>query len=107
MDKCDSSIVWKQKKIQEHERAYMLLQMNAESSDCETSESGSYEHEDYINDGGENDKLNSTVDELEAHALVDDPNEEIDPSLFDSDEAYARALQDVEDCEMTAHDGFG
>lgn len=89
--------------LQEQERAYMLLQMNAESSDHETSGSGSYEHEDYVNDGGENEEeLDAIADELEAHALVDDPNEEIDPSLFDSDEAYARALQDAEDREMTA-----
>ncbi|KAH9288623.1 hypothetical protein KI387_032740, partial [Taxus chinensis] len=89
--------------LQEQERAYMMLRMNAESSDHETSGSGSYDHEDYIDDSGENEEdINVIADEIEANALVDDPNEELDPSLFDSDEAYARALQEAEDRDMTA-----
>jgi len=80
--------------------------MNAEYSDHETSGSGSYDQEDYINDSGENEDevdVDPDADDYEANAVVDDQNGEIDPSSFESDEAYARALQDAEDREMAAH----
>ena len=47
-------------------------------------------------------KEKAITDELEACALIGDPNEEIDPSLFDSEKNCARTPQNVKDCEMTA-----
>uniref|UniRef100_A0A0C9S3B2 TSA: Wollemia nobilis Ref_Wollemi_Transcript_30427_1357 transcribed RNA sequence n=1 Tax=Wollemia nobilis TaxID=56998 RepID=A0A0C9S3B2_9CONI len=89
--------------LQEQERAYMLLRMNADSSDHETSGSGSYDHEDYVNDSGENeDEVDVNPEEFEADTLVNGETGELDASLFESDEAYARALQEAEDREMTA-----
>lgn len=89
--------------LQEQERAYMLLRRNAESSDYETSGSGNYDHEYYIDDSGENeDEVDANADEFEREALADGHHEEVDASLFESDEAYARALQEAEDRLLTA-----
>jgi len=89
--------------LQEQEMAYMLLRRNAESSDYETSGSGNYDHEYYIDDRGENeDEVDANADDFEREALADGDHEEVDASLFESDEAYARALQEAEDRLLTA-----
>eukprot|EP01018_Ginkgo_biloba_P037316 Gb_14992 [translate_table: standard] len=88
--------------LQEQERAYMLLRMNAEPSEHGTSGSGSCDHEDYINDSGENEEDEIDVNRDEFEGLVTGQHDEVDASLFESDEAYAKALQEAEDREMTA-----
>ncbi|CAL1374892.1 unnamed protein product [Linum trigynum] len=115
--------------LQEQERAYMMLSRASMSLDGETEwvGGGSYlgedeDDEDFddpddVSDGdeyneheyGESGELGEDdVDAFDVHAraeVVDDdgPNlEEIDPSAYSSDEAYARALQDNEEREMAA-----
>ncbi|CAI0415434.1 unnamed protein product [Linum tenue] len=115
--------------LQEQERAYMMLSRASMSLDGETEwvGGGSYlgedeDDEDFddpddVSDGheyneheyGESEELGEDdVDAFDVHAraeVVDDdgPNlEEMDPSAFSSDEAYARALQDNEEREMAA-----
>eukprot|EP00252_Welwitschia_mirabilis_P010074 TRINITY_DN2317_c0_g1_i1.p1 TRINITY_DN2317_c0_g1~~TRINITY_DN2317_c0_g1_i1.p1 ORF type:complete len:283 (-),score=75.59 TRINITY_DN2317_c0_g1_i1:261-1109(-) len=89
--------------LQEQERAYMLLRMTAESSDYETSGSGNYDNECYADDLGENpDEPDANSDGYIADDYVHELADDIDPSLYEDDEAYARALQDAEDREMTA-----
>ncbi|KAF3782853.1 E3 ubiquitin ligase BIG BROTHER-related [Nymphaea thermarum] len=112
--------------LQEQERAYMMLRMGGGGSEYESSLSGSYVYEDDVDhlheiENGDvgsdvegdvhedvNDGTRAFVDEEEEEEgdAYDDENnddvfdvharEEIDPSAFESDEAYARALQDAE-----------
>ncbi|KAJ6740556.1 E3 UBIQUITIN LIGASE BIG BROTHER-RELATED, partial [Salix purpurea] len=75
--------------LQEQERAYMMLRMNDDGSDYGSWEAGSY------------------LQAFDAHAHAgtgnDDNTEvEIDPSLYSSDEAYARALQEAEAQDISA-----
>ena len=80
----------------------MLLRRNLESSHYESSESGNYDHEYYIDDSGEyEDEVDANADEFKREALAHPHDEEVDASLFESDEAYARALQEVEDRLLT------
>ena len=81
----------------------MLIRRNLESSHHEASGSGNYDHEYYIDDSGEyEDEVDANADEFEREALADGHHEEVDASLFESDEAYARALQEAEDRLLTA-----
>ena len=80
----------------------MLIRRNLDSSHYETSESGNYDHEYYIDDSGENeDEVDANADEFKREALAHPHDEEVDASLFESDEAYARALQEAEDRLLT------
>ncbi|ERN13429.1 E3 ubiquitin ligase BIG BROTHER-related isoform X1 [Amborella trichopoda] len=93
--------------LQEQERAYMVLRMNGELHEYESSASGSYDYEEDGDDldengGNERDDDEDAFDVI-ARADAADEENEIDPSAFDSDEAYARALQDVEEREMAIH----
>ncbi|KAK7280619.1 hypothetical protein RJT34_25684 [Clitoria ternatea] len=107
--------------LQEQERAYMMLRMNNEGSDYGSWEGGSYLHEDGedfddLHDGtdvdedddedDENDEEYDDEDAFDAHAHAsagehDNPIIEFDPDVFSSDEAYARALQEAEEREMS------
>ncbi|KAG9442938.1 hypothetical protein H6P81_018792 [Aristolochia fimbriata] len=96
--------------LQEQERAYMMLRMAGEVSDYGSSDSGSYVYEDDEAEGehDENGEAESVDDEdaFDAHARAAEPEDmglHIDPSAFDSDEAYARALQDAEEREVAVH----
>ncbi|CAN6485362.1 unnamed protein product [Victoria cruziana] len=114
--------------LQEQERAYMMLRMAGGGSEYESSLSGSYVYEDDVDhlhdigdvrsdvegDGheGVNDEDRAFDDEEgdEEGDDYDDENdndvfdvharEEFDPSAFESDEAYARALQDAEERQL-------
>ncbi|XP_061973132.1 E3 ubiquitin ligase BIG BROTHER-related-like isoform X1 [Populus nigra] len=102
--------------LQEQERAYMMLRMNNDGSDYGSWEAGSYLHDDEDDFGDPNDETDedddTDVDEADAfdvHADADadagdhDNTEvEIDPSVYSSDEAYARALQEAEEREVAA-----
>ncbi|KAB5548026.1 hypothetical protein DKX38_011432 [Salix brachista] len=108
--------------LQEQERAYMMLRMNDDGSDYGSWEAGSYlqEYEDDFGDpddetdgdddetdGDDDTGVDSNGDAFDAHAHAgtgnDDNTEvEIDPSLYSSDEAYARALQEAEEQDITA-----
>ena len=80
----------------------MLIRRNLESSHYETSESGNYDHEYYIDDSGEyEDEVDANADEFEREALANGHHEEVDASLIESDKAYARALQEPEDRLLT------
>ena len=80
----------------------MLLRRNLESSHYETYGSGNYDDEYNIYDSGENeDEVDANADEFERQAFADGHNEEVDASLIESDEAYARALQEAEDRLLT------
>ncbi|KAK9113249.1 hypothetical protein Scep_020768 [Stephania cephalantha] len=92
------------RRLQEQERAYMMLRMNGDVSE---SDAGSFAYEDDAEDDQEEDD-NSGIDDdddedaFDAQDHVDDDHDvdNIDPSNFNSDEAYARALQEAEEREM-------
>ncbi|CAK7338018.1 unnamed protein product [Dovyalis caffra] len=108
--------------LQEQERAYMMLRMNNDGSDYGSWEGGSYLHDDEDDfgdpddetdgdDDGEEEYNDTDVDDdadafdVHAHADAgeDDNTEvEIDPSVYSSDESYARALQEAEERDMAA-----
>lgn len=105
----------------EQERAYLMLRMTSEGSDFGSWEAGSYvlddedgfgDPHDHTESDGDDDEFDGTDvndddDVFDVHAHEDggehnNPNFELDPGNFSSDEAYARALQDAEDREMAA-----
>ncbi|KAJ6288918.1 hypothetical protein OIU76_024822 [Salix suchowensis] len=108
--------------LQEQERAYMMLRMNDDGSDYGSWEAGSYlqdyeddfgdpddetDGDDDETDGDDDTGVDSNGDAFDAHAHAgtgnDDNTEvEIDPSLYSSDEAYARALQEAEEQDISA-----
>ncbi|KAG1334212.1 putative E3 ubiquitin ligase BIG BROTHER-related [Cocos nucifera] len=79
------------------ERAYMMLRMNGgEGSDYESSDAASYEYE-----GGED--PDHPIEEAGSDYGEDafDANDRsMDPAEFESDEAFARALQEAEEREV-------
>ncbi|KAK9136470.1 hypothetical protein Syun_015800 [Stephania yunnanensis] len=90
------------RRLQEQERAYMMLRMNGDVSE---SDAGSFAYEDDAEDDQEeeeDDNSGSDEDAFDAQDHVDDDHDvdNIDPSNFNSDEAYARALQEAEEREM-------
>ena len=108
--------------IMEQERAYMMLRMNDDGSDYGSWEAGSYlqDYEDDFGDlddetDGDDDETDGDDDtgvdgdgdafDVHAHAGTgnyDNTEVEIDPSLYSSDEAYARALQEAEERDISA-----
>eukprot|EP00262_Sarcandra_glabra_P001599 TRINITY_DN11731_c0_g2_i1.p1 TRINITY_DN11731_c0_g2~~TRINITY_DN11731_c0_g2_i1.p1 ORF type:complete len:289 (+),score=65.13 TRINITY_DN11731_c0_g2_i1:179-1045(+) len=93
--------------LQEQERAYMMLRLQGDGSDYESSESGSYVYEDEAGDPNEEGDAESDEGEdafdAQEHASDADNHGDIDPAAFESDEAYARALQDAEEREVAVH----
>ncbi|XP_039134266.1 E3 ubiquitin ligase BIG BROTHER-related-like [Dioscorea cayenensis subsp. rotundata] len=115
------------RRLQEQERAYMMLMMNGGHGGHYTGlEFGSDEDEDEDRDGDEGDGMHDLAGEGHDHLIHDDDDddddgdddgceedesdyeedafdaneERIDPAAFDSDEAYARALQEAEEREV-------
>ncbi|KAG6557985.1 hypothetical protein Mapa_000164 [Marchantia paleacea] len=93
--------------LQEQERAYMLLRMGGESSDFDSSGSGSYDEEgedDFEDDFGGQQVEEESRSQWQGSRNSDEEGtrEDVDGALYDDDEAYARALQDKEDRETTA-----
>eukprot|EP00258_Populus_trichocarpa_P018866 XP_006382946.2 E3 ubiquitin ligase BIG BROTHER-related isoform X3 [Populus trichocarpa] len=104
--------------LQEQERAYMMLRMNNDGSDYGSWEAGSYlrdDEDDFGDPDDETDEDDDTdVDEADAFDAAaaaadadaagdhDNTEVEIDPSVYSSDEAYARALQEAEEREVAA-----
>ncbi|XP_039138624.1 E3 ubiquitin ligase BIG BROTHER-related-like isoform X2 [Dioscorea cayenensis subsp. rotundata] len=86
--------------LQEQEAAYLMLMSGRGISGDYASSVGSYE------DGGEFDvhdheEGSEYEEEYEEDEFVEDGHL-VDPADFDSDEAYARALQDAEEQEIAA-----
>lgn len=82
--------------LQEQERAYMMLRMNGEgSSDFGSSGDDFDDSEDHDHDQDDQDAfdVHDNLEQLEY-------NNHFDPSLFTSDEALARALQDGEERDL-------
>eukprot|EP00249_Psilotum_nudum_P005272 c18725_g1_i1 orf=391-1245(+) len=101
--------------LQEQERAYMLLSITNDSSGYDSSGSGNCDYEGYNNDVDEDTYLHYTDFEVdndgsdllaEQHSLergvILGNQHEIDDFPFDSDEAFAQALQEVEEYEAMA-----
>ncbi|XP_002521533.2 E3 ubiquitin ligase BIG BROTHER-related [Ricinus communis] len=109
--------------LQEQERAYMMLRFNnIEGSDYGSWEAASYLHhhddddfgdpDDDDDDDDDDDETDGDDDDEDDHGTDDvdafDVHEsggaaaDLDPCMFSSDEAYARALQDAEEREMAA-----
>ncbi|KAK9059614.1 hypothetical protein SSX86_020318 [Deinandra increscens subsp. villosa] len=100
--------------LQDQERAYMMLRMNGGGeSDNESWETGSYVDDDDDQHNSEYDGSDAEEEEdaFDVHAHFDigsgeedrgNQGVELDPASFPNDEAYARALQDAEDREMSA-----
>ncbi|KDP37529.1 hypothetical protein JCGZ_05968 [Jatropha curcas] len=109
--------------LQEQERAYMMLRFGNEGSDYGSWEAGSYfpdDEDDFgdpddDSDGDDDDEeeeedgtdVDDSMDAFDVHAHTDadvdnNPAVDLDPAMFSSDEAYARALQDAEEREMAA-----
>ncbi|KAJ6826358.1 E3 ubiquitin ligase BIG BROTHER-related [Iris pallida] len=99
--------------LQEQETAYMMLRMNG-GSGYGSSDSGSYVYEDELDNGHdhpeeaegeggeeEEEEVGSDYGEDAFDANDDDDEEEeLNPADFESDEAFARALQDAEEREV-------
>lgn len=89
----------------------MMLRMNGgDGSEFDSSDNGSYVYEDEAVDPNEDENAESDddgEDGFDVHARgasdEDDLDVDIDPSAFNSDEAYARALQDAEEREVAVH----
>ncbi|KAL3731789.1 hypothetical protein ACJRO7_028629 [Eucalyptus globulus] len=110
------------RRLQEQERAYMMLRFNNDGSDYGSWEGGSYipdEDDDFEDLDDETDDEDDEVegspdgtdmdagDAFDVHAAEDahggsNQAAELEPENFSSDEAYARALQDAEEREMAA-----
>ncbi|XP_042495478.1 E3 ubiquitin ligase BIG BROTHER-related-like [Macadamia integrifolia] len=96
--------------LQEQERAYMMLRMNGEVSDHGSSDAGSYADENQDDDNDEDDDLDEDEnavtedgeDAFDVHPHADEADDD-QGNEFDSDEAFARALQDAEEREMAVH----
>ncbi|XP_058086832.1 E3 ubiquitin ligase BIG BROTHER-related-like [Magnolia sinica] len=95
--------------LQKQERADMILRMNGgDGSDYGSFDSGSYVYEDEVgddpnDDGNDAGSIDDGEDAFDVHGWAPSEDElgvEIDLSAFDSDEAYVRALQDVEEREV-------
>ncbi|KAJ6807506.1 E3 ubiquitin ligase BIG BROTHER-related [Iris pallida] len=84
--------------LQEQETAYMMLRMNG-GSGYGSSDSGSYVYEDELDDGHEHPEGEEEGSDYgeDAFDADDDDGGELNPADFESDEAFARALQDVEE----------
>jgi len=95
----------------------MMLRMNNDGSDYGSWEAGSYlpdDEDDFGDPDDETDEDDDTdVDEADAFDAAaaaadadagdhDNTEVEIDPSVYSSDEAYARALQEAEEREVAA-----
>lgn len=102
----------------------MMLRINGEGSDYGSWEAGSYFNEEEFDDPNDGTDVDDGVDDedededegeydgtdedaFDVHAQADDgeddnPTIEFDPAVFSSDEAYARALQHIEEQEMAA-----
>lgn len=88
----------------------MLTMNGGDASEVGSSESGSYVYEDQMVDQNddeqdENAESDGGDDAFDVHARAageDDLSADIDPAAFDSDEAYARALQEAEEREVAA-----
>ncbi|KAJ6821890.1 E3 ubiquitin ligase BIG BROTHER-related [Iris pallida] len=97
--------------LQEQETAYMMLRMNG-GSGYGSSDSGSYVYEDELDNGhdhpeeaeGEGEEEEEVGSDYGEDAFDanddDDEEEELNPADFESDEAFARALQDAEEREV-------
>ncbi|PKA56166.1 E3 ubiquitin ligase BIG BROTHER-related [Apostasia shenzhenica] len=90
--------------LQEQERAYMMLRMNGgDDSDYVSSDAGSYEYEEELdedpNHPADDDRGSGEGSDYGEDAF-DANNDVINPADFDSDEAYARALQDAEERDV-------
>ncbi|XP_043709377.1 E3 ubiquitin ligase BIG BROTHER-related-like [Telopea speciosissima] len=91
--------------LQEQERAYMMLRMNGEVSDYGSSDAGSYADEDEVDDLNEDENAGTDAEEdaFDVHPHADAADDDDQGNEFDSDEAFARALQDAEEREMAVH----
>jgi E3 ubiquitin-protein ligase BIG BROTHER-like protein len=109
--------------LQEQERAYFLLQMGHGGGDFNDSGRFFYEgnhfdipgdDEEYRDEEEDEEEQEEEEDDEEVEEGADAPeepgiegraagDEQLDGANFDSDEAYARALQDKEDRDTTAH----
>ena len=89
----------------------MMLRMDGDVGGYGSSESGSYVYEDELEEEEEEDDDHHHLDHPdEDHGSVegsdygedafDANDEELNPADFESDEAFARALQDVEEREV-------
>lgn len=87
----------------------MILRMVGEDGgEYDSSDAGSFvrEEEGVDPNGDENGERNGDEDAFDVHAGADGEDElgaDVDPAAFDSDEAYARALQDAEEREVAVH----
>ncbi|ONK80284.1 uncharacterized protein A4U43_C01F15930 [Asparagus officinalis] len=91
--------------LQEQERAYMMLRMEGrDGGGSGSSESGSYVYEDEFEGdedyGGADEDNGSTEGSDYGEDAFDVNEEELNPADFESDEAFARALQDAEEREV-------
>lgn len=80
----------------------MLLQLDAYSSGYETSGSGESNNEYAEGTMNDEDDFYSRTDAYDVEFSVNLQTEDIDPSLFENDEAYARALQDAVELQMAS-----
>ncbi|XP_010906327.1 E3 ubiquitin ligase BIG BROTHER-related [Elaeis guineensis] len=87
--------------LQEQERAYMMLRMNGgEGSDYESSDAASYECEGGDDPDHPIEEAGSAEGSDYGEDAFDANDGSIDHAEFESDEAFARALQEAEEREV-------
>ncbi|MCO5562835.1 hypothetical protein L7F22_016470 [Adiantum nelumboides] len=94
--------------LQQQEHAYLLLHMGADGSEYDTTGSGSFDY-----DYGHDEEQERQQDEVPELPYVQPPEDDedaeeaeegaVDGSLYESDEAFARALQEAEHHDATVY----
>ncbi|KAI5057372.1 hypothetical protein GOP47_0027387 [Adiantum capillus-veneris] len=93
--------------LQQQEHAYLLLHMGADGIEYDTPGSSSFDYDYAHDEEGEEGDDAPEVPHSQPHKEDEDADEaeeeEIDGSLYENDEAFARALQDAEHRDATVY----
>nr|CAB3481666.1 unnamed protein product [Digitaria exilis]CAB3483744.1 unnamed protein product [Digitaria exilis] len=87
--------------LQEQERAYMMLTAHHGGGEYESSDPGSYDYDEGEEGSDYEDELGARGALDGDEEVADAADEDDDPAMYEDDEAFARALQDAEERDVT------